>query len=328
MSKRSAENQLTKDNQDFSDSTSESGIQTAREKASKDVIASRKIVSVKRGSAAAQPKAAETKVTKESLSPKQSNTGGLFGGLTGLASKAAEQPGESSKKQSLFSGVTGLAAGAKSPKSPNSPGKKEVPVPGGLFSSLFADPAEGGNLFSSGAFSFSAPTGGLFGSTGETAFPSFGGGESKQGTPEEFGSENELQEPEQPAATGAQSDTLEGEQQIYQNDCKMFKLTKEDDEATTIKWVEKAIGFVRLLKNTETGNIRLVVRMKGVYRLVLNVGLVPNLCKAERQGNKSIKFNGIDEEGQLGTYRLNLITEDQQGVFWDHLGEKLKASTN
>lgn len=210
MSKRSAANQLTKDNQDFSDSNSESEIQSAREKASKDVIATRKIVSVKRGSAAAQPKAAETKVTRKSPSPKQSNTFGLFGGLSGPASKAAEQPGESSPKPSLFSGLTGLAAGAKSPKSPKSAGKKEEPAPRGLFTSLFAAPAEGGNLFSSGAFSFSAPSGGLFGSTGETSFPSFGGGESKQATPEESGSENEEQEPEQPAAAGAQSDELEG----------------------------------------------------------------------------------------------------------------------
>ena len=323
MSKRTAANQLTKDNAGHSGSDSDSDAQKEREKAPEEVIATRRIISVKRATAI-KPRPSEAVPLEEAKSPQ--NAGGLFGGLSGLASKPTVAVEEKSPKQSLFSGLAGLAsAETKSPKGA---------APGGLFSSLFSNPTGQDNLFSSSKFSFAVPaadsgTTNLFGlPAGEagTSFPSFGGGESKQGTPEESGSEDEA-EPEAPAAAGALSDELEGEEQIYQNDCKLYKLTKEeaDSASSSMKWLEKGIGFVRLLKNSDSGNIRLVVRMKGVYRLILNVGLVPGLTKAERIGGKSVKFNGIDEEGQLGFYRVNLITEDQQAAFFALLPEELLA---
>ena len=321
MSKRTAEKQITKDNADYSDSSSESEVQKSREKASEEVLATRKIVSVRRGGAAKPPapKSAEDAKSPKG-SPKKSPVGGLFAGMSTMTSHAG---GEGSPKQSLFSGLSGLAS--KAPESPKqslfsgltglasqtgSSPKKEIS--GGLFGSLFSAAAPGEGLFSS-SFSFSAVPGG-------EAFPSFGGGDSKQGTPEDSVSEEEEEETEQPAV--AQSDELEGEEQVYQTDCKLYKLTKEDEGS--MKWVEKCIGFVRLLRTKETGQLRLVVRMKGVYRLALNVALVASLCKAEKVGNKSVRFNGVDESNALGMFRLNLITEDQQAAFLGILPGELK----
>ena len=295
MSKRTADKQITKDNADNSDSNSESEAQKVREKAPQEVLATRKIVSVKRGGVA---KPAAPISVEETKSPKNAPVGGLFAGLSGLTAQAS---GDSPEKPSLFSGLGALTSPPKeslfSGLSAGSP-KKES----GLFGSLFSAPAGGEGLFAS-SFSFSAPQG--------DAFPSFGGADSKQGTPEESASEEE--EEEQPAAAGAQSDELEGEEQIYQNDCKLYKLQKEDEGP--MKWVEKCIGFVRLLRQKDSRQLRLVVRMKGVFRLALNVALVPALCKPEPVGNKSVRFNGVDESNSLGMYRLNLITEDQQVAF-------------
>lgn len=318
MTKRAADKQITKDNASFSDNEEEAEAPTTRDKASDEVIAKRKIVTVKRGTAAPVQEPSQ-KPTEEAKSPKSQSATGLFGGLSALAAKpvslhAADESSPKSQTKSLFGGLTSLA------KEEN----KESPK--GAFASLFTATAPSEGMFASSTFSFTPSGGGLFGTSTETnarAFPSFGGGESKPETPEV--SEDEA-EPELPASVGAQSDEMEGEEQIYQNDCKLFKLTREGgEEEGPMKWVEKCIGFVRLLKHKESGNVRLVVRMKGVFRLILNVALLEKICKAEKQGNKSIRFNGIEDDGSLGMYRLNLITEDQQEVFYGLLSKELRS---
>ena len=314
MTKRVAEKQITKDNPDSS-SDGQENVDTRRDKAPEEVLAKRKILTVRRAapkeSIAAEPKASEL--------PKSAPTGGLFSGLSGLASTEAKT-GNSSPKGGLFAGLSGLAAdeSKKEEKSPKglfaglaSAEQKESPSSGNLFASMFTAPAATGGLFTSSAFSFTAPE-----NKGDTgAFPSFGE------SPEASEEEEEEQEPE-PAVPAGQSDELEGEEQTFQCDCKLFKLTKETS-SESMKWVEKCIGFVRLLKNKEQGTVRLVVRMKGVYRLILNIALVDKICRAEKVGNKSVRFNGI-EDGTLGMFRVNLLTEDQQAAFWDQLPDSLK----
>ena len=59
---------------------------------------------------------------------------------------------------------------------------------------------------------------------------------------------------------------------------------------------------------------------------MLTVGLSPSVCKAEKVGNKSVKFFAMDEDNQLGSYRINLITEDQQTAFFNLLSEDLKSA--
>ena len=74
MSKRTADKQITKDNADNSDSNSESEAQKVREKAPQEVLATRKIVSVKRGGVA---KPAAPISVEETKSPKNAPVGGL-----------------------------------------------------------------------------------------------------------------------------------------------------------------------------------------------------------------------------------------------------------
>lgn len=330
MAKRVAEKQITKDNHEASSSEDDQQVDAERGKASEEVLATRKILTVKRGAAKDTTKA-DLKLPEAPKSPKspKKEAGGLFAGLSGL-SALESKAGSQSPKSNLFGGLSGLATQEKkADKSPKGlfanigASDQSDKSTGGLFSSLFNAPADNGSLFTSSSFSFAAADqkGGLFGApaAGEasTAFPSFGE------SPEASEEEEEEQEPE-PAGPAGQADELEGEKQIYQSDCKLFKLTKENEKADSMKWIEKCIGFVRLLKNEESGAIRLVVRMKGVYRLALNIALVDKLCRAEKVGNKSVRFNGIDEDGSLGMFRLNLLTEDQQTAFLDQLPGPLK----
>lgn len=330
MAKRVAEKQITKDNHEVSSSEDDQLVGAERGRAPEQVLATRKILTVKRGTAKDTNKV-DLKLPEAPKSPKspKKEAAGLFSGLTGF-SALESKGGSQSPKSNLFSGLSGHAAqekkGGNSPKglfaSRGASDRQENPV-GGLFSTLFSAPADAGsNLFTSSSFTFASADqkGGLFGASaagdGSTAFPSFG--ESPEASEEE-----EEEEPE-PAGPVGQADELEGEKQIYQSDCKLYKLTKEDEKAVSMKWIEKCIGFVRLMKNDDSGAIRLVVRMKGVYRLILNIALVEKLCRAEKVGNKSVRFNGIDEDGSLGMFRINLLTEDQQTAFLNHLPASLK----
>ena len=294
MTKRVAEKQITKDNQQSSSSESDHDTKESREKASGEVLAQRKILTVKR-----KPMAS---IREEPKSPKKESAG-LFAGLSGLAAAGS---GETAPKPNWLGAGLGQVEAKSTEKGGlfSGEGVKKTSIFGESTGGIFGAPT-GDNLFSSSSFSFTAP-----------AFPSFGE------SPEASEAEEEEAEPEVPAV--AQSDELEDEQQVYQTDCKLFKLTKEDEKSDTMKWVEKCIGFVRLLKKKSDGSLRLVVRMKGVFRLILNIALVEKICRAEKQGNKSVRVNGVEEDGSLGMFRLNLLTEDQQTAFFDLLPEALK----
>jgi len=312
MTKRTAENQLTKDNVDDSVSEKDEDAPEAREKASEQVMATRKIVSVRRGTSS-QPNKPQT------ISPKNSNDQpsdvkpqtGLFAGLVGLSS-IAQSDAQSEEKPSLFLGLSSLASESSEQKGPKD---ESEGTSGGLFSSLFTPIGEGSNSFAT--FSFSAPSGTAAESS---SFPSFGGAAGD--TPEDTGEPSEQEEePPVPASAIIVDHDAEIEDMLYQNDCKLFKLQKVDSD--TMKWNEKGIGFVRLIQNKESKGVRIVVRMKGVYRLMLNAGLVDSLSRAEKVGNKSVKFSAV-EDGSISDFRVNMLTEDQQAAFMDKLPDSLK----
>jgi hypothetical protein len=295
MSKRVADSQLTKDNAHGSDSGSDSEQHaSSREVAPKEVIAARKIVTVKRSA-----KVEESKISVEKASPAKDET-------TVTDTTPAAPVAAAGAPASLFAGLTGLI-----PKSSSQVPEPEKPTLG-LFSGFGGSNTALPSLFSSEGnsnFSF-APL-----AAGGISFPSFG--ESPQ---EEEGSSSEQEggsSPSSPSgAPQAMVDQAEDEELLFTNDCKLFKLEKQEEGK--YRWTEKGIGFVRLIgSKTDKSKLRLVVRMKGVFRLMLNVGLVVSIAKIEKIGGKSIKFTAIDEEGGFADFRINLLSEDQQTKFVD-----------
>jgi hypothetical protein len=179
---------------------------------------------------------------------------------------------------------------------------------------------------------------GAFSSTG--TFGTFG---QEEQTPEDD-EEPPKEEPTLPALTEVLSGE-EGETLLYQHDCKLFRLTKihpdqlEDvgdesriasayagDESRLgssssaaasagFRWVEKGAGFVRVLKSNDE-KVRIVVRMKGVLRVLLNSPAVPREGGTfQKEGAKSVKFKAFDETGSIAWFRLNLLQVDQQEAF-------------
>ena len=287
MSKRSADKQITKDNPVESDGGSGSEIATVREKATEEVIATRKIISVRRGGsapAAPQQKSDTPPLNEVAKSPK-SKTGGLFSGLSGLSARptiSAATPVKTVPSTGPLSSISEKPSEEK-PKFELFSKPDDAVVSGGLFSSLFA-PAETSTF------------------AGFSTFGAQESGESREQSPEESASE------EEPEPAVVSQDHGDDEELLFQGDCKLFKLVREE---SVLKWTEKGIGFVRLIRGTDT---RIVVRMKGVLRLMLSAGLVPAVAQVERVGNKSVKFTCLDGDA-LGQFRLNLLTEDQQAGF-------------
>ena len=79
--------------------------------------------------------------------------------------------------------------------------------------------------------------------------------------------------------------------------------------------MEKGSGFVRVLhgKNPQGAVIgRIVVRMKGVLRVLLNTPVIAR--DGVQEGLKSVKFQAM-EENAICWYRVNLLQENQQEDF-------------
>jgi len=95
-------------------------------------------------------------------------------------------------------------------------------------------------------------------------------------------------------------------------------------------WQERGCGIVHINRHSKTGDGRLVMRMRGVLKLLLNTPVFPT-TKYERVGQKSVRFVGVDAEVPaaldkqvtLCAYRLNLQSADQQGKFLAVLQELL-----
>jgi len=153
----------------------------------------------------------------------------------------------------------------------------------------------------------------------------------------------------------------EDEEVLFRAECKLTKLVKdtpaaspaeatqnEADNATeqssstappqescstggsggnTWRWQERGCGIVHINKHRKTGACRLVMRLRGVLKLLLNTPVFPT-TKYEKLGKKSVSFVGVDSEVNGGTnaggvalssYRLTLQNGDQQAKFLEVL---------
>lgn len=126
------------------------------------------------------------------------------------------------------------------------------------------------------------------------------------------------------------SDAGATEETIFKTDCKLWKLVKDAttsenpspnaSDATaraesTWRWQERGCGNVHVYKHKTTGEGRLVMRLRGVLKLLLNTPIIPT-TKYEKVGQKSVRFVGIDDGVEpLCAYRLNLHSGDQQQKF-------------
>ena len=338
MTKRAADKQLTKDDADLGPSDEDQMVQD-RQTATEDVLAQRRIVKVKRTSElTAEPIGAAFASLSTPLQPVSPKAG-----TTASPKQANDSPKPSSK------GSPSSPKSNKPPSPSHSAASSPRFGPTASFFAPFSNPFA--SLVSATPSSETspqpAPLFGNFASFGSAGFGTFG-------NPQDEGADEEppKEEPTLPALTEVLSGE-EGETLLYQHDCKLFKLTKiscdhaeefgEESRIATVsagdesrlglaasvaasagfRWVEKGAGFVRVLQN-KSGKIRIVVRMKGVLRVLLNSPPVPREGGMfQKEGAKSIKFKGFDETGSIAWFRINLLQVDQQDAFVEAAGERV-----
>ena len=311
--KRGAEKQITQES--AQDETSDNEMIEERGHASAEVLASRKIIKVKRSSAL--PGEADTAfgglqaplaalTPKPTMSPKASAMSSSPKNLTLFDKVAPASPRFGTEVSSTSPKASSSPKASTSPKasaSPKAVSKIEVSANpfAGLLESPLPTPA-----------SSPQPTGLFSGFASFGNFSSFSGGfgtfgeEAAEVSGEE---ETQKEEPSLPALTEVLSGE-EGETLVYQHDCKLFRLVKGDDEK--MRWTDKGSGFIRVLQNSDKSKMRVVVRMKGVLRVILNS---PVLAGFTKEGQKSVKFPVMESDGSLAWARVNLLQLGQPDIF-------------
>merc|ERR1712039_1091875 len=103
----------------------------------------------------------------------------------------------------------------------------------------------------------------------------------------------------------------------------------------------RGCGIVHINRHRKTGAGRLVMRMRGVLKLLLNTPVFPT-TKYEKVGQKSVRFVGVDtdesrnsgitadakdEQVSMCAFRLNLQSNDQQGKFLAVLRDSLGVTS-
>lgn len=142
----------------------------------------------------------------------------------------------------------------------------------------------------------------------------------------------------------------EDEEMVFHAECKLWKLGRGGpgsspptaagalsvdrqgdgaDAKTDWQWQERGSGVVHINRHRKTGAGRLVMRMRGVLKLLLNTPVFPT-TKYEKVGQKSVRFVGVDtdesrssdsnadvkdDQVNMCAFRLNLQSNDQQGKF-------------
>eukprot|EP00746_Dinoflagellata_sp_MGD_P025104 gnl/MRDRNA2_/MRDRNA2_158984_c0_seq1.p1 gnl/MRDRNA2_/MRDRNA2_158984_c0~~gnl/MRDRNA2_/MRDRNA2_158984_c0_seq1.p1 ORF type:complete len:364 (-),score=88.91 gnl/MRDRNA2_/MRDRNA2_158984_c0_seq1:22-1113(-) len=95
------------------------------------------------------------------------------------------------------------------------------------------------------------------------------------------------------------------------------------------QWQDRGCGVIHLNRHRESGRGRLVMRMRGVRKVLLNTPVFPT-TKYEKVGQKSVKFMGVDVESapseceKFAAYRLNLLSADKQSSFMQALQDMLQ----
>lgn len=114
--------------------------------------------------------------------------------------------------------------------------------------------------------------------------------------------------------------------------------TKRAEESKSWRWQERGCGIIHINRHSKTGAGRLVMRMRGVGKLLLNTPVFPT-GKYERVGQKSLRFIGVDVDGEaaveggespnrvsLCSYRVTLQSGEQQSNFLAALRSELSLT--
>lgn len=111
----------------------------------------------------------------------------------------------------------------------------------------------------------------------------------------------------------------ESEEVVYQVNAKLYQLSDLKHG-----WKERGVGFIRVNKNKSTGKARLVMRSRGILKVILNLPLVKGF-KIQRgfpgslQGEKFIRITAVDDNNAPLQYAVKTGKADTVQELYDNI---------
>ncbi|QLQ80591.1 hypothetical protein HG537_0D05920 [Torulaspora globosa] len=111
----------------------------------------------------------------------------------------------------------------------------------------------------------------------------------------------------------------ESEEVVYQVNAKLYQLSDLKHG-----WKERGVGFIRVNKNKSTGKARLVMRSRGILKVILNLPLVKGF-KIQRgfpgslQGEKFIRITAVDDNNAPLQYAVKTGKAETVQELYDNI---------
>ncbi|SCU95815.1 LAME_0F13608g1_1 [Lachancea meyersii CBS 8951] len=118
----------------------------------------------------------------------------------------------------------------------------------------------------------------------------------------------------------------ESEESIFQANAKLYQLSDLKDG-----WKERGVGAIHVNTDRRTGKGRIVMRSRGILKVILNVSLVKGVIvhkgfPASLHGEKFIRIVTIDHEKTPVQYALRTGKEETATEMYDHISKLIPSS--
>lgn len=109
------------------------------------------------------------------------------------------------------------------------------------------------------------------------------------------------------------------EEVVYQVNAKLYQL-----EDLKLGWKERGVGFIKVNKNKSTGKARLVMRSRGVLKVILNLPLIKGFkiqkgFPGSLQGEKFIRITAVDDNKAPLQYAVKTGKEETVQELYDNI---------
>ncbi|SCU79998.1 LAFA_0B06920g1_1 [Lachancea sp. 'fantastica'] len=117
----------------------------------------------------------------------------------------------------------------------------------------------------------------------------------------------------------------ESEESIYQANAKLYQLSDLKDG-----WKERGVGAIHVNTDRSTGKGRIVMRSRGILKVILNVSLVKGVIihkgfPASLNGEKFVRIVTVDHEKAPVQYALKTGKEETASELYEHISKLIPS---
>ena len=127
-------------------------------------------------------------------------------------------------------------------------------------------------------------------------------GEGEKNKKEEFKAAKEMKEIEQ--QTGEEDEDL-----MFKTDGALYEYVSTEEDGKAPGWRERGRGEFRINSTKKKDNVRMIMRTRGNFRLILNASMFKGQKFAKMEGGKGVTFpcvNAASENKKMTTYALKM----------------------